>query len=94
MSGASDRPARRTIVREIRGIPLFLLREYLEELGGTSGVEGRVEGPGWRADLERMEPFRIGSLVVGQTRLTLEIEESQADEFLERLDLKTLRAGA
>jgi hypothetical protein len=87
-------PARRSIVREIRGVPLFLLREYLEDLGGTSTGEDRVEGPGWRADLVKMEPFRIGSLSVGQTKLTLEIEESQADEFLERLELKTLRAGA
>ena len=94
MSGHPDRPARRSIVREIRGIPLFLLREYLEELGGTSTNEDRVEGPGWQADLVKMEPFRIGSLSVGQTRMTLEIEDQLADEFMERFELKTLRAGA
>jgi hypothetical protein len=87
-------PTRRTIVREIRGIPFFLIREYLEDLGGRSVGESRVEGPGWQADLERMEPFRIGSLSVGQTRLVLEIEDQLADEFMERFELKTLRAGA
>ncbi len=94
MCRESDKPARRTIVREMRGIPFFLLREYLEELGGTSTSEHRVEGPGWRADLVKMEPFRLGSLSVGQTRLILEIEDPLADEFMERFALKTLRAGA
>jgi hypothetical protein len=78
----------------MRGIPFFLLREYLEELGGTSTSERRIEGPGWQAELVRMEPFRIGSLSVGQTKVILEIEDPQADEFLERFALKTLRAGA
>lgn len=83
-----------TIVREMRGIPFFLLREYLEELGGTSTGENRVAGPGWQVDLSRMEPFRIGSLSVGQTKLVIEVEDDLADEFMERFALKTLRAGA
>jgi hypothetical protein len=89
-----ESPPRRTIVREIRGIPFFLLREYLEELGGTATSDDRVEGPGWRAELEKMEPFRLGSLAVGQTRLILEIEDRLANEFMERFELKMLRAGA
>ena len=72
-----------TIIREMRGIPFFLLREYLEELGGTAVSEDRVEASGWRVNLERMEPFRLGSLSVGQTRLVIEIEEHLVDEFLE-----------
>jgi len=83
-----------TIVREIRGIPFFLLREYLEELGGTSVGEDRAEGPGWNAKLERMAPFRLGSLEVGQVRLEIEIEDHLVDDFLERFGKKTLRAGA
>ena len=94
MGRGSERPTRRTIIREIRGIPFFLLREYLEELGGTATSDDRVEGPGWRAELEKMEPFRLGSLAVGQTRLVLEIEDRLANEFMERFELKTLRAGA
>ncbi|MGD2122424.1 MAG: DUF1952 domain-containing protein, partial [Gemmatimonadota bacterium] len=74
--------------------PFFLLTEYLQDLGGTAIREGRVEGPGWRVHLERMEPFRLGSLAVGQTRLTIEIREDLADDFMERFELKTLRAGA
>ena len=33
------------LVREMRGIPFFLLREYLEELGGKAVSENLVEGP-------------------------------------------------
>lgn len=83
-----------TIVREMRGIPFFLLREYLEELGGTAVSDERVEGPGWSVDLTRMEPFRLGSLQVGQTRLVIQIEEHLIDDFMERFGKKTLRAGA
>ena len=78
----------------MRGIPFFLLKEYLQDLGGTVTCEDRVEGSGWRVQLEKMEPFRLGSLAVGQTRLTIEIDDEIADEFMERFELKTLRAGA
>ena len=84
----------RTIVREMRGIPFFLLREYLEELGGTALSDDQVEGPGWNVKLVRMEPFRLGSLSVGQTRLEMEIEDDLVDDFIERFGKKTLRAGA
>jgi hypothetical protein len=93
-SGEAPDPSRRTIIREMRGIPFFLLREYLQDLGGTATGEDRVEGPGWSAHLEKMEPFRLGSLAVGQTRLTIEIDDEIADEFMARFELKTLRAGA
>ena len=81
------------LVREMRGVPFFLLREYLEELGGKVVSENLVEGPGWSLKLIRTEPFRLGSISVGQTRLQIDIEEDQADDFMERFSLKTLRAG-
>jgi hypothetical protein len=82
-----------TIVREMRGIPYFLLKEYLQELGGQLANENLIVGDGWKVSLERMEPFRIGSLTVGQTRLTMELEDQVADDFQERFLKKTLRAG-
>ena len=82
------------IVREMRGIPFFLLVEYLEELGGTVVNDGQVHGPGWRVKLTRMEPFRLGSLSVGQTRLEIQIEDDKVDAFMEQFGKKTLRAGA
>lgn len=83
-----------TIVREMRGIPLFLLKEYLQEMGGMLEGENVVRAEGWSVTLERMEPFRLGSLAVGQTRLTIEIEDELVEGFLAQFGKKTLRAGA
>ncbi|GAB4433090.1 MAG: hypothetical protein Kow002_20740 [Anaerolineales bacterium] len=83
-----------TIVREMRGIPYFLLKEYLIEMGGAPIDENQVQGPGWRVEMSRMEPFRLGSLSVGQTRLEIHIEDDKVDEFMEVFGKKTLRAGA
>ena len=83
-----------TIIREMRGIPFFLLVEYLEELGGTVVNDEQVQGPGWSVNLTRMEPFRLGSLSVGQTRLEIDIEDHLVDDFIEKFGKKTLRAGA
>ncbi|MBI5944042.1 MAG: DUF1952 domain-containing protein [Chloroflexi bacterium] len=82
-----------TIVHEMRGIPHFLLKEYLQEMGGTLIGEDLIQGDGWSVHLERMEPFRLFSLSVGQTRLTAELEDDVADDFIERFKKKTLRAG-
>ena len=82
-----------TIVHEMRGIPYFLLKEYLQELGGNLVGENIIVGDGWKVSLERMEPYCIGSIVVGQTRLTMELEDRVADDFKERFLKKTLRAG-
>ncbi len=83
-----------TLVREMRGIPYFLLKAYLQELGGELRAEDLVCGDGWSVRLERMPPFRLGSLEVGQTRLTMNLEDGVAEDFLARFALKTLRAGA
>ena len=82
------------ITREMRGIPFFLLQDYLKEMGGTLVDENQVQGPGWTVQLARMEPFRLGSLEIGQTRLEIQIEDELADDFMDRFSQKTLRAGA
>ncbi len=83
----------RTIVHEMRGIPYYLLKEYLQELGGILTDEDFIQGNGWSVKIEKMEPFRLFSLSVGQSRLTMELDDSVADDFLERFKKKTLRAG-
>lgn len=82
------------IVREMRGIPVFLLKEYLEEMGGTSISDDLVQAEGWSVKLSKLEPFRLGSLSVGQTRLDIEIEDHLVEDFMEVFGKKTLRAGA
>ena len=83
----------KTIIHEMRGIPFFLLREYLQELGGKVHGENLIVGDGWRIEMQKMEPFEIGSLRVGQTRLIMELDEAIADDFQLRFLKKTLRAG-
>ena len=83
-----------TITREIRGIPYFLLKEYLVELGGTLSDENLVVGDGWSVRLTKLAPYKLHSLQVGQTRLEMELEERVAEDFLQRFAMKTLRAGA
>jgi len=81
------------IERLMCGIPFFLLVEYLEEMGGTVIGEGHVQGTGWQVWVSRAEPFRLGSLVIGQNQLEIEIEDHLADDFMERFSQKTMRAG-
>lgn len=85
---------KREIDQVIRGIPNFLLKEYLVELGGTMNGDDVVVGDGWVAVVTRLEPFRLFSLSVGQNRLQIEVDEEIADAFLDRFAMKTLRAGA
>jgi len=79
--------------REIRGVPLWLIREYLEELGGAAVDEETVRASNWSARLEQIEDFQIGSLVVGQVRLTVEGEPAVLLELGPRIDEKLIRAG-
>lgn len=83
-----------TISREMRGIPYFLLKEYLQELGGVLVEENLVRGEGWSVRLIKMEPYKFHSLQVGQTCLEMELEDYVAEDFLQRFAMKTLRAGA
>ena len=80
-------------IREIRGLPIWLLREYLEQAGGRVLDEGCVEGEGWVARVTQIEDYRIGSLSVGQVRLEIEADESALLDLLARLEPKLLRAG-
>ena len=57
-------------------------------MGGTLVNEHVVQAADWRVRLIPMEPFRLGSLEVGQTRLEIEVEEKHATEFLERFAKK------
>lgn len=79
--------------REIRGIPLWLLEEYLLDLGGQKIEPGHVVGQGWAASLTQLEDFRVGSLVVGQVGLEVEGSPEDMAVLLPQLEKKLLRAG-
>lgn len=86
--------------RVLRGIPRWLLRGYLEELGGrlVEGVsaadeEEVVAGDGWTARLTQIEDYRIGSLRSGQVRLTVEGDAAALDAMLRTLEPRLFRGG-
>jgi hypothetical protein len=81
-------------LEEIHAIPLWLLREYLEELGGTAESESYVVGDGWTAVLTKLEPRRVGSLRVGQVKIEFAGEMDALAQLQSRFHKKTMRAGA
>lgn len=87
-----DEPAR-SYQRIIRGVPLWLIREYLKELGGREESSGKIAGEGWKADLTQMEDFQIGSVRVGQVQINLTANAEIFETIQAMLDKKLLRAG-
>ena len=84
--------------RVIRGIPLWLVRSYLEDLGARpTGAPTRehvsLAADGWTATLEQVEDFQIGSLRVGQVRLTLAGEDDALRPMLAALEKRLFRGG-
>jgi hypothetical protein len=78
---------------QIRGIPPWLLQEYLIEMGGSLKGEGVVQGKGWLAKIKTMQPFQIGSLSVGQVWLEIEASSVIIETIRPHLEKKFLRAG-
>ncbi len=77
----------------VRGIPLWLLQEYLQEMGGTSQGQGQIDTPHWSARLTQLDDFQIGALRVGQVELSI-VGEAEAMHLLQQvLEKKLLRAG-
>ena len=80
--------------QETHSIPLWLLREYLEELGGTAENDNYVVGDGWTAVLTKLEPRKVGSLQVGQVEIKFAGEPETLDQLKTEFHKKTMRAGA
>ena len=81
------------ITRDVHGVPLWLLQEYLIELGGALRGKQHVEGVGWKADFSKIEDYKIGSIVIGRVRLELSGEESKLQELMPNLEIKLMRGG-
>lgn len=77
----------------VRGVPLWLMREYLEQIGGRKQEEGWFQGQGWRARLVQIEDYAIGSLRVGQVRLKIDGEADSVARARAALEPKLLRGG-
>ncbi|MFN8481999.1 MAG: DUF1952 domain-containing protein [Anaerolineae bacterium] len=79
-------------VRDVRAVPLWLLREYLVELGAREVGEELV-GDGWQACLTPLGTYRVGSLVVGEARVEIEGEGDAVERTAAALDLRLSTRG-
>ncbi len=75
------------------GVPVWLMKEYLAQLGGRETDEAVVEGEGWRAVVRQSPRRHIGSLSVGGATVTFTGEQTTLDALFEKLHWKTLRGG-
>ncbi len=82
-----------TIERVIRGIPAWLMGEYLQEMGGVGEGNGRYTHPHWSATVTQIEDYQLGSLRVGQIQFQVDITDDALEQFQHRLHLKLLRGG-
>jgi hypothetical protein len=88
---------------ELRNLPRFRIKEYLEQAGGTvldTVLDGhpngtlRAAGDGWTASLEAMEPAQVGSFSIPRDRLVIEGDDKAAVERASAfMRQKTMRGG-
>ena len=81
------------IDRVIKGIPAWLMGEYLQEMGAEDAGNGRYVHPDWWATVVQIEDYQIGSLRVGQIQFNVAAKAEVVEQFQKRLELKLLRGG-
>jgi len=81
------------IEHDYYGVPVWLMKDYLTQLGGIETGEDVIEGDGWRAELRKAERRQIGSLSVGGATVVFMGGQATLDALFEKLHWKTLRGG-
>ncbi len=74
-------------------VPLWMMKGYLEQLGGREGAENVFAGDGWQATLSAAPWRHIGSLRVGGTRVAFTGTPPVLDALYVELHKKTMRGG-
>ncbi len=75
------------------GVPRWLMKEYLADLGAVEVAENVMQGEGWQAVVTKAPPHHIGSLVVGGASVEFSGDETALAAMLVQLHKKTLRGG-
>jgi len=81
------------VEREYHGVPLWVMRDYLIDLGGTMISEACLSGEGWSATFREGEPFTLGRLRLGTLHVDFEGDAAFLNRLLSTFDLKMLRSG-
>ncbi len=74
-------------------VPLWMMKGYLEQLGGREVAENTYAGEGWQATLSAAPWRHIGSLRVGGTRASFSGAPEALEPFYVRLHQRTMRGG-
>lgn len=93
MSAADGPPGEEPRRHDYYGVPLWLLKDYLGQLGGVETAPDVMEGQGWRAELGKATLRRVGSLQVGGATAAFTGDDAALAELFERLHWKTQRGG-
>ena len=75
------------------GVPLWVMKKYLTDLGATEVEENVLVGDRWQAVVSKSDPAIIGPMVVGRIELELSGDEATIEALLSQLHWKTLRGG-
>lgn len=79
--------------KHIYGVPDWVMKKYLRDLGSKEVAAGQMVGVGWTATIRKAKPQRIGSLEVGRIEVEFKGDEQAITTMLEQLHWKTLRGG-
>ncbi|MFN8487707.1 MAG: DUF1952 domain-containing protein [Caldilineaceae bacterium] len=75
------------------GVPLWLMKEYLADLGAAEVTENVMVADGWQAKVSKAPPNRIGSLVIGGATVEFTGDAAALEVMFQKLHWKTLRGG-
>lgn len=75
------------------GVPLWLMKEYLVDIGAVEAEDNVMVGDGWRAVVSKAVPNRIGSLVIGGATVEFSGDEEKLQAMFKKLHIKTQRGG-
>lgn len=86
------------VTHDYYGVPAWLMREYLTQLGASAQGDATADdtlwiGDGWHAQVHKAPVKRIGSLAVGGATVTFRGSQATLDNLFAELHWKTLRGG-
>ncbi len=79
--------------QDLRGIPQWLLREYIERAGGAMIETNHYRGNEWEALLEVLPDDRLGNLRLEQIRIIWMGSEQAFWNVWKQLEKMLIRAG-
>ncbi len=81
------------VERNYRGVPLWVIRDYLIALGGTAESEMRVRGDGWIAVCCNDAPLTFDAIRFETVHIDFEGDAGVLQSILAAFDLKMTRPG-